>query len=331
MSYLGSFKKNFHAATKKLAAFFQKYKTYISILFAIFVLYLVATTIKDTDWPQVWQSVQASSTKHIVLAALTALVSYAAYAAYDLFSSHVLKIKLAKLSAWFIAWISYSANLNLGAIVGSLALRYKLYSKLGLRAGDTSKIIGLSVTTNWVCYALLIGVVGLLNVEAVSKLAGVSEIAITIILLVALTVIITLLFLPSNVLSKKLGLASKLEDFGISKIKSLYPGLAIGVVHWSFMALTMYFAFEQEVDFLTIFTCVLLSCIAGAISHVPGGLGVIEAVFVTLLQSQIDKHEIIASIFVYRAAFYIFPALFTFIFYLSSQFLMRRSQTQSTA
>ena len=47
-----------------------------------------------------------------------------------------------------VTFISYVFNLNLGSLVGALALRFRLYSRLGLTYGVIARVASLSMLTN---------------------------------------------------------------------------------------------------------------------------------------------------------------------------------------
>jgi uncharacterized membrane protein YbhN (UPF0104 family) len=53
----------------------------------------------------------------------------------------------------------------------------------------------------------------------------------------------------------------------------------------------------------------MISAIAGAWSHIPGGLGVTEVVFLTLLGHRIDAGELLAALLAFRAIYYFLPFL----------------------
>ena len=55
---------------------------------------------------------------------------------------------------------------------------------------------------------------------------------------------------------------------------------------------------------------VLLSAaIAGAAAHIPAGLGVLEAVFITLLVPPLGRGEVLAALLAYRGLYYLAPLL----------------------
>src|SRR5690606_39662398 len=68
------------------------------------------------------------------------LASYAVYCCYDVlgkaYAGHNLPIR----QVVPITFVCYAFNLNLSAWVGGIALRYRLYSRLGLRASQITQI-----------------------------------------------------------------------------------------------------------------------------------------------------------------------------------------------
>jgi uncharacterized membrane protein YbhN (UPF0104 family) len=62
-----------------------------------------------------------------------------------------------------VNFISYAFNLCLGSLVGGVAFRYRLYSKLGLKTGVITRIVSMSMLTNWIGYMLLGGFVFLVH------------------------------------------------------------------------------------------------------------------------------------------------------------------------
>jgi uncharacterized membrane protein YbhN (UPF0104 family) len=58
-----------------------------------------------------------------------------------------------------VTFTSYAFNLNLGSLVGGVAFRFRLYSRLGLKPGAITRIMSISMLANWMGYVLLAGLV----------------------------------------------------------------------------------------------------------------------------------------------------------------------------
>jgi uncharacterized protein (TIRG00374 family) len=76
------------------------------------------------------------------------------------------------------------------------------------------------------------------------------------------------------------------------------------------MGIILYLFMPDNLAFVEVFGVLLISAVAALLSHIPSGLGVLEAVFIALLGSRVPHSEIIAVLLVYRAVLYLFPLLF---------------------
>jgi len=68
----------------------------------------------------------------------------------------------------------------------------------------------------------------------------------------------------------------------------------------------------------------LISAVAGALAHIPGGLGVIEAVFIVLLGAELGRGQILGAMLVYRATYYVCPLIIAGAWYLGTEVKMRK-------
>lgn len=58
-----------------------------------------------------------------------------------------------------VAFVCYAFNLSFTTWVGGVALRYRLYGRLGLDTATITRILTLGLLTNWMGYLLLAGTV----------------------------------------------------------------------------------------------------------------------------------------------------------------------------
>jgi uncharacterized membrane protein YbhN (UPF0104 family) len=59
----------------------------------------------------------------------------------------------------------------------------------------------------------------------------------------------------------------------------------------------------------------LLASVAGLVTHIPAGLGVLEAVFVALLSGRMAQGELLAALLGYRVIYYLAPLVVAGILY----------------
>jgi uncharacterized membrane protein YbhN (UPF0104 family) len=290
-------------------------KKTVSILFFCAIAYLLVSHAKEIEWAKVFEAMRETDVRTLLIGFVIGFLCYTAYAAYDLFGRHLLKLRTSAVSTMLAAWISYACNLNLGAIIGSIALRYRLYSRLGVSSGDVTKVIGISVTNNWLGYCLLAG--GLFASGSVDPPGSwvVGKMSLQFIGAALLLVVGIYLYFCFFADKREYQIKNKTVTLPPAKIVVLQFGLAC--IHWTLMAATIYQFMPEALSFPTVYAVLLVSCVAGAVSHVPGGLGVLEAVFVALLAGDVPKYQLIAGVFAYRCVFYLAPLIISLPLYLA--------------
>src|SRR3546814_452347 len=130
----------------------------ITVAFIVLVAWLVISRAHSVDWAKVMTSLREMPAWILLLAASFAAASYAIYACFDWFA-RIYTTQVPKLRQFEIALVSYAFNLNLGALIGSVGFRYRLYSRSGVDAKNIARIVATSMVTNWSGYLLLGGIV----------------------------------------------------------------------------------------------------------------------------------------------------------------------------
>ncbi|MFZ3205238.1 MAG: UPF0104 family protein, partial [Pseudomonas sp.] len=93
-------------------------------------------------------------------------------------------------------------------------------------------------------------------------------------------------------------------------LPSLRMGLlqvALGASNWALMALVLDILLPAQLGYPAVLGALLISAFAGVITHIPAGLGVMEVVFITLLQQQASIGVLLAGLIGYRVVYYLLP------------------------
>lgn len=283
----------------------------VSVLFALLVLGVVAYLAREVDWPAVIKSLRAYSARTLLAAAALAAASYAAYCTYDLIGRHQTGHKLRTLQVAGVAFISYAFNLNVGSLVGGVAFRYKLYSRLGLRPEVITRVLALSLLTNWLGYCFLAGAVFLLRPLALPTdwtLDGLQVLG-AVLLLVA-GGYLGWCFVARQRVWHLRGQALDLPSGRMALLQ-----LLVSSINWLLIGGVVYTLLQFKIDYPTVLSALMLASVAGLITHVPGGLGVLEAVFVALLSGRMAQGELLAALLGYRVIYYLAPLVLAAILY----------------
>lgn len=294
-----------HRAQKKMP--WSMIKKVLSVAFFIAVAVLLVIKAREIEWSKVFETLRATELSTLALSVVLGFLCYSVYASYDLFGRYILKLKISPVKSWVAAWISFACNLNLGSLIGSVAFRYRLYSQIGVRGATVTRIIGISAATNWLGYLLLAGALFVSGVVEVPSnwLVGDTELR----FLGAAFLLVVAAYLLMCGFSPKREFEVRGHSITLPTLKMAALQFSAASVHWTLMALVMFQFFSGQVPFATVYAVLLISCVAGALSHIPGGLGVLEAVFVALLAGEMQRYEVLAAVFAYRCVFYFIPLM----------------------
>jgi uncharacterized membrane protein YbhN (UPF0104 family) len=283
------------------------------VLFLLVVAVLLVRYFRALDWRQVGRVLADYDLGTLAVAATLAVLSYALYAGYDVMARGYTGHALSTRQVLAIAAVSYAFNLNLGALVGGAGFRFRLYSRYGLDAGTITRILAFSVATNWLGYMALAGTVFATRSVAIPPGWHVGAAMLQVIgggLLVAVAVYLVGCARWRNREWTLRGQAVRLPALRIGLLQ-----IAVAAANWSVIATIVWVLLHRQVELGTMLTVVLLAAIAGAMTHVPGGLGVIEVVVLTMLDERLPQHELFAALVVYRALYYVLPLLLAGIAY----------------
>ena len=279
------------------------------------VAWLIVRQARTIEWSQVLESVRGYQLSTLAIAALFAAFSHALYSTYDLIGRRITGHKLPATRVAAIGAISYAFNLNFGSLVGGVAFRYRLYSRSGLDNPTITAVLGISVATNWLGYLLLAGAVALwhpLDLPDDWKLGTSALRALGIVL-----TLVPLAYLAMAWKSRRRSWTVRGRELTLPKLRFATLQLAVSTVNWAVIAAVVYTLLERQVDYPTVLGVLLLAAVAGVLTHVPAGLGVLEAVFIALLVPPLNTPALVGVLLTYRALYYLAPLLLALVLYAS--------------
>ncbi|MND92351.1 Inner membrane protein YbhN [compost metagenome] len=277
----------------------------LTLFFFILVPVMLFMLVRNLEWQEVKAALQSYRFSTLALGAAIMLCSYLLFSSYDLLGRSYTGHKLSTRQILPLGFVCYAFNLNLSSWVGGVALRYRLYSKFGLDVPTITKILSLGLITNWLGYLLVAGSVftlGLPRLPASVEIGAMGLRAIgVLLLLVACTYLLACRFASRrtwNIRDHEI----TLPTFSLALRQAV-----MGAGNWALMAALVYVLLPDKVGYPTILAILLISSIAGVITHIPAGLGVLEAVFITLLYPQYSKGTLLAALIGYRALYFLLP------------------------
>jgi uncharacterized membrane protein YbhN (UPF0104 family) len=264
----------------------------------VLIMTLTVRKLLEVDWNATIAALTGISGRQLAVATALALPAWVACASFDLMGRWATRHSISRGRTMLISFVGYFTALNLGMIAGGLALRLRLYLAHKLTPLTISQVIGLTVLTNWLGLVFLTGIA--LTIEAATGLLRMAGVGL---LLACVAYLVFCHYRGNDMLHiyKARIRVPTLRLAGIQfLVSSINWGGTSGVIAWLI----------PELDWIDVMPVMAASALIGAWSHVPAGLGVMEAVFVALLGSRVPAAELIAAILILRCIYYLAPLPF---------------------
>lgn len=290
-------------------------KKLLTGLFFIAVAVLLVIYAQKVDWQEVWKVIRNYNRLVLAGAVGLAILSYLMYGCYDLLGRAYCGHKLAKRQVMLVSFICYAFNLTLSTWVGGIGMRYRLYSRLGLPGGTITRIFSLSISTNWLGYILLGGVIFATGVVQLPARWYIDERTLQMAGFALLLVIA--LYLWACAFAKRRHISIKGQKLVLPSWRFALVQLTVSAANWMAMGAIIWLLLGQDLNYFFVLGILLVSSIAGVIVHIPAGIGVLEAVFIALLAGeQVSHGTIIAALLAYRVLYYFLPLALATVCYL---------------
>ena len=292
---------------------FSRIKQVLLICFFLLVPALLFILIKNVDWHEVKDALQEIKPTTLALGLMVSLLSYIVYGSYDVLARKYAGHSLPITQIYPVAFVCYAFTLNLSYWVGGFALRFRLYSRLGLDASTITKIFTLSVMTNWLGYMLLAGLIfsfRLLDLPDSWKIGTTGLQIVSVVLLLILSI-----YLLACRFAKRRSWEIYKHKIDLPSVSLAATQIILASINWCLMALVIWIFLPAKVTYIMTLGIFLLCAMAGAIAHIPGGLGVLESIFVVMLQHQLSKGTILAALIGYRVCYFLVPLCIAVVIY----------------
>ncbi|NUQ20297.1 MAG: bifunctional lysylphosphatidylglycerol flippase/synthetase MprF [Gemmatimonadaceae bacterium] len=242
---------------------------------------------------------------------LTALgfsvLAYSILPAYDWLALRYIGRDLPMRRVAFGSVIAYGLSQTLGfPLFTGGAVRFRFWSAWGLSTAEITTAAGFAGTTFLLGVVAISGVVFLLEPTTTVALLRVP------LFVVRGAGVLALLLVALYLLWS----ATRHAPIRIGSVELAVPGpatavrqLAIAVADWGIAGAVLFALLPPDArpayaPFLGVF---LVAQFAGLISHVPGGLGVFDALMVVLLSPFLGAREVLGALVAYRLVYYFFP------------------------
>lgn len=309
--------------TEKYSRIFHKLKPYLTVIFLGIVGYLLYESLSEVKWSEVGGAIKKVTLKAVLISFGLAILNYFILTSYDYLAFRYLEIKkMNYLKVLPSAFISYVFNLNLGALIGGLGFRYRIYTNWGVEKSKIPLVVLFSTLSNWLGYVFLLSVILILKPHKIIDLVDLPIWLVYLVGAISLLLVISYLILCY----KRYEMSFKEHHFTFPKISLAFLQLVLSILQWLLISSIIFFLLSSlEAPILyeqVLFTC-LMASIAGVVSHVPAGLGVLEAVFLKM-NFDTPNSLILVALLTYRFVYYLLPLILALPGYLFMEIYQKK-------
>lgn len=284
----------------------------VGLLLAAFCLWALVRELSSISFADIATSLSHVPALHWAGAVCGAALAYAALAGYD----RIALIHIGRKISWpFIAvasFVAYALSHNIGAaILSGAVVRYRIYSTKGLSAAEVGVLVAVCAFTFILGVVILGGLLLVTDPVLAQRYVAMPE------WLARLAGILMLL----AVIAYGLGSLLQLKPLVIRGFSIFYPKpeivlrqFFIGPMELLGAAAIIYFCLPVEGNpgYIVVLGIFLASFSLAIFSHAPGGLGVLELVFVTGLRD-VPAADVLAALIVFRLFYLVIPLAVSFV------------------
>ena len=279
----------------------------LSVALLCLALWALHAMASEVTYRQIAHYVHRLPNTDIALAVLLTAAGYAVMTLYDWFGLTSIGKRLPPKRVGFISFISYGFSNALGmSLLVSGSIRYRFYVQAGLTTSEVARVVLYTTLSFWLGLAALTGVTLLIvPIPPEVPLSGMR---------IPLAIVLTLVPLAWFTLALTMRRPLRIGRWAVHAPKPVVAArqILIGALDWGLAAGVLYVLMPQEIvggfgHFLALF---VLAQMAGLISHVPGGLGVFEAVMLAGFGATGNEGleaPILGSLAAYRVVYYLLP------------------------
>lgn len=302
----------------QLIEYFTRYRQFITLLFGLSIFFVALILcwhlLKDINLCDLKNAADTLSIKAILFACLSAIGSYLMLIGCEWSATRYAGVRL-KPSVITLGGICASAignAIGLSALSGG-AIRCRLYFKQGLTTIDVARMSIFVTLSSGLTLPLLATLAALINTKNTMLALHLSKNWIWLISsgIISLYAGI-LIFLYCNRLKTKPNKDTQLFQLFHWSIRLPNLRLAsyqfvISLIDTVLAGAILYFLLPVQPHFTTFIMIYILALVAGVLSHIPGGVGVFEAVMLAAFSSEIGAASLTVALIIYRIIYILIP------------------------
>jgi uncharacterized membrane protein YbhN (UPF0104 family) len=305
----------------------RRWMPFVAIGIVALAAFLLYRTLSRYSAEEVIASVTAIPVWRLASAGAFAAASYACLTGFDWLALRYVRRPLPYWKTALASFVSLSLGHNIGfAALSSGAIRYRFYSRWGLSVGEVAKVILFCGVTVGLGLMILGGVALLARAGLAQDITGLGRAAV-----IGLGVLCFVL--PGGYVAlaawARHPITVRGVKFEMPPVRLALAQLVVGPLNFACVAACLHQALAAagEVPYLGVASVYVIANVTSLISHVPGGLGVIESVVLFLLPAV----NPIGALIVFRFVYFLVPLALGGMLFAVTELVFRRRSSKGAA
>lgn len=284
----------------------------LGLLIAVALGFTLHGLLRDVRYANVMTAIDGTPRGAIVAALCATLISYFALTEYDASALRYAGAKVARRTVLLTSFVAYalSNTIGLGPLSGG-AVRMRLYAAAGLAPPQIARVIVFNAAA-FGLGMLFFGALGLL--WGASDVASLLRTQAWLLRAAAVSMLVVLAtFLSLCTRRRTLETAFTLGrgwhwSLRLPPLRLALRQLVISAFELGASAAALWFLLpQQHVELPTFIAFYAIAITAGMVSHVPGGVGVFEAVMLLATSPGVPTESMLGALLLYRGLYYVLP------------------------
>jgi phosphatidylglycerol lysyltransferase len=278
---------------------------WLSVILFVIAAVIIHHKLKQYHYHDIVAGLRQMPVLYVLAAIALTFLDYFILTGYDTLALFYIGHRLPYRRIAVASFVGYVFGHN-ATVLGGSAARYRIYSGLGLSAGQVARLILFCSVTFWLGFLTLGGFTFVLNPQAIehgTRLPFKTTWPIGVIFLIVLAA-----YLIVTILRKK-PVTIRGWDLAVPSPGLSLCQIALASIDWAVAGSVLYVLLTNtiQMDYMEFLEIFLLAQFTGLVSSVPGGLGVFEGVILLLLSEAGPASSLIGSLLLYRVIYYLLP------------------------
>ena len=281
----------------------KRWAPWITLAVSAVILFMLWRALRRYDLEEVARTLLSVDRFHLALAIACVAGSYLSLTLFDTLAVRYVRYALPYRCAALASFTGLSIGHNVGlAALSSGAIRYRFYARWGLSPGQVAQIIvfcGLTVALGLITLG---GLAWTLRPAIAADLTGLPTWAATGVGVVCLA--LSTAWVATAAIARK-PIRIRAWSVAMPPVRLAAAQIAVGTMNFAFVtaALHQCILTVAEARYIEVAAIYVIGNTAAIVSHVPGGLGVIEGVVLYLL----PQANLLSAVILFRAVYYLLP------------------------